>query len=1307
MKNSCKKALSVVLTVVILLTAAPMSDFAGLELNIDWLNFDWLDLSTKSYALSSGGSCGSNATYTFDSSTGTLTISGTGSVTEDAFKLCSEIKRLIVNDGITAIGIGAFFKCTGLTEVSLPDTLTSIEGSAFESCTGLIEISIPDSVKTISSFAFENCTALTGVHISDSAEFIGTRAFKDCCNLNEIIIPDSVTDIGEWAFYGCTGLVNVTVGCGIVSYGTAVFKNCSSLEQASFADGSTVLFGFMDCINLSRVIVPESITTIDNVAFSGCTSLTGIEIPEGVASIGESAFKNCSGLTSINIPQSVTAIGESAFSGCTGLTNVDISSLPAWCRISFASDSNPVAYAHTLSLNGSPVTDLTVPDGITEIKDYAFCGAECLKSLTVPGSVTRIGRAAFQNCTGLTSAHLNDGVKSIDVNAFLFCSSLNSVSLPDSLRQIENNAFGYCTGLPTLTVPDTVMQIGDFAFNYVPNIIYNGQAPLPPSNYLHYTAFGARTKNGYVEYPVVYTDSSKSNVTAFISTYEGSFSLPEGIVTIAGYTFFNCPGLTGVEIPEGVQTIETKTFQNCPALKSVTIPLSVTQIISDAFGDLPSNTGFTVFCYKSSYGETFAKNKKINYWLLPPAGEDPVLVRKISNNCKCYIDRQSRVLTVLCNGEMPPFQAESPKWKDHLRYIEHVVVNEGCTKISYDAFNNMLMTDVLLPSSISEIEAYSFADSQSLSSIIIPEGVISIGRNAFYNCSALEEITIPDSLTSIGSNAFAGTAIKNLQIPDTLTSIGYNAFNCGLKNLTLRCSLPADIPFGNCSGIETITLTTGSGVMCDYYGSPWNSSRLTIKSVTFEEGITHIGDYAFNYCQVKVDIPSTVTSIGDYAFSNCTAMDDVSLPASVQRIGMFSFSGVSTIRIYNPNCVIGIKAIPSTAVIYGYEGSTAEKYANEVGCNFIELESNHEHIYDNVCDSTCSICGFVRAADHDFDNDCDDTCNLCGLKRTPKHHYTWVTVANPTTTQEGLAQKKCTVCGLVGYEFTIPCLIADFVTGITLSPKTIALNVGETADIAAVITPDTATNKAVIWSSTYSENVTVDNGTITAILPGTSVIIAETEDGGYRDFCHVRVIGVTPSNGAVIDSESGLIYGLSPNLNSVESFVNPLDETITVTCSDDVIGTGSVIQIVRGGETVDAYKAVIFGDVNSDGIYDGQDALIVNCIANGMLTREQVGEAKYLAADCNHDGEVNSTDVLILEQAGLLLANVDQSQDDYMETDAYAEYLDLIDQNPTADETPETPDEPDAPAQTPVSFLAKIIEIINTVVDFIRSLIVR
>lgn len=206
---------------------------------------------------------------------------------------------------------------------------------------------------------------------------------------------------------------------------------------------------------------------------------------------------------------------------------------------------------------------------------------------------------------------------------------------------------------------------------------------------------------------------------------------------------------------------------------------------------------------------------------------------------------------------------------------------------------------------------------------------------------------------------------------------------------------------------------------------------------------------------------------------------------------------------------------------------------------------------------------------------------------------------------------------------------------------------------------------------------------------------------------------VSNDENIVVDKENSLIYGLQPltNADLFEYFsFNTEGCDFVVENSEAKLGTGAKIDVVKWSDstTAESYTAVLFGDVNGDGIYDGQDAFIVNCIANGLLNREQIGEAKYLAADCNHDGEVDSTDVAILEQAGLLLANVNQSasQEDLMQSDSFQEYLNLIDQNPNADETTETPvEEPAEPASKPQTIIEKIVEFVKYIITVIRSFV--
>ena len=155
------------------------------------------------------------------------------------------------------------------------------------------------------------------------------------------------------------------------------------------------------------------------------------------------------------------------------------------------------------------------------------------------------------------------------------------------------------------------------------------------------------------------------------------------------------------------------------------------------------------------------------------------------------------------------------------------------------------------------------------------------------------------------------------------------------------------------------------------------------------------------------------------------------------------------------------------------------------------------------------------------------------------------------------------------------------------------------------------------------------------------------------------------------------------------------------------VATGVVIKLVdKSNNVIKVYSIIIFGDVNGDGWYDGQDAVLVNMIANGMLTREQVGEAVWMAADCNHDGKIDQADVDLLNQAGLLLSSVDQTKptEELLETSSeYNEYLDLIDQSFEVKE--DKPEQESSESQKPSLLEVLLIAIWNYIkhlVSFIK-----
>ncbi len=347
------------------------------------------------------GTCGDNVKWSLDTSTGVLTITGTGVMYDYySYPYASNdyapwyydgdyIKSVVINDGVTSIGKFAFRGCSNLTSVIIPDSVTSIGDYAFINCP-LPSITIPDSVTSIEGNTFWNCINLTSITIPDSVTSIGTSAFRGCRRLTNITIPDSVTSIGQGVFEGCNNLTSITIPDGVTSIGANTFYTCSSLTS---------------------VTIPDSVTSIGTSAFRGCSSLTNITIPDSVTSIGQGVFEGCSSLTCITIGNSVTSIGGWAFHGCSSLTSI------------------------------------TIPDSVTRIESSAFMDCSSLTSIIIPDNVTRIGDNAFEGCSSLTSITIPDSITSIEWMTFCYCSSLTSIAIPDSVKYISGYVFYGCDKL--------------------------------------------------------------------------------------------------------------------------------------------------------------------------------------------------------------------------------------------------------------------------------------------------------------------------------------------------------------------------------------------------------------------------------------------------------------------------------------------------------------------------------------------------------------------------------------------------------------------------------------------------------------------------------------------------------------------------------------------------------------------------------------------------------------------------------------------------------------------------------------------
>ena len=244
-------------------------------------------------AMASGSTSDENLEVSFNN--GTLTISGSGMITQTSVKNCghslSEIKKVIIKKGITSIGACAFYVCSSLNSIEIPNSVTSIGNYAFYSCSSLNSIEIPNSVTSIGDYAFYSCSSLNSIEIPNSVTSIGWGAFEDCSSLNSIEISNSVRSIGEWAF-------------------------------------------------------------------AGCSSLNSIEIPNSVTSIGWDAFEDCSSLNSIEIPNSVRSIGDWAFDGCNSLTDVYYTgNKTQWEKVDISSYGNQQLSKATIHYNSTISTN--------------------------------------------------------------------------------------------------------------------------------------------------------------------------------------------------------------------------------------------------------------------------------------------------------------------------------------------------------------------------------------------------------------------------------------------------------------------------------------------------------------------------------------------------------------------------------------------------------------------------------------------------------------------------------------------------------------------------------------------------------------------------------------------------------------------------------------------------------------------------------------------------------------------------------------------------------------------------------------
>ena len=368
-----------------------------------------------------------------------------------AFYFCSGMISVTIEEGVTTIGEIMFGNCDALISIAIPDSVTTIGGNAFVNCGNLINATIGSGVTTVGANVFRNCTSLKSVTIGDGVTTINGGMFAQCANLTSVTIPDSVTTIGVTAFISCKNLTSITIPTSVTTISSRAFRNASlrdvyylgtEEEKAGMSIDETGNDALINATWHYRYVnegtegleyYPLSDGTY-GVTVGTAMYLEEIVIPEkyngkNVTAIMYNAFDKAVNLKKITIPSTITTIYNDAFLDCTTLESVHIESIESWLNIRFKNAyANPLNKGASLYIDGEIITDLVIPEGISEIKFAAFYGSN-IASVELPETLTTINKSAFAHCANLTEVTIPNSCTYIGSYAF-YNASLTKMTLP-------------------------------------------------------------------------------------------------------------------------------------------------------------------------------------------------------------------------------------------------------------------------------------------------------------------------------------------------------------------------------------------------------------------------------------------------------------------------------------------------------------------------------------------------------------------------------------------------------------------------------------------------------------------------------------------------------------------------------------------------------------------------------------------------------------------------------------------------------------------------------------------------------------
>ena len=459
---------------------------------------------------------------------------------------------------------------------------------------------------------------------------------------------------------------------------------------------------FRDHTTLKKVLLPNTIIEIEDMAFEGCSSLASIILPNGTKYVGSYAFADCTSLESAFIPKSVTEISNSAF--VTHSDGLVVSSTADSYAAHFAMEQN------ILFCDPAMFTYATT-DGYITITKYLGNLPNVVIPAVIDGyPVVAVGDAAFQSNDALQKVIFPRSLKSIGDSAFYACNSLFDVQLPGELSEIGESAFSYTDSLESIALPSSLNHLGVEAFS----------------------------SSGLLSVSIPSNITNLPEGLFYFCKRLASVTLPEGLTSVGDRAFENCASLQHIYLPVSTLSIGYRAFAGCTKLQTVWFPLGIQSIDSAVFGeaeDFPAYFPLRVALlgYPGSATQRAAADANLLF-------DDVTLWEDES---RLIVEEKDDKITI--TGYIG----------DAVNLILPTYINQlPVVAIGTDAFiGRDELESVVLPRRLETVSDSAFSMCSNLSRITFPSSLQRIGSYAFFRCG-LNELALPDSVSSVGYNAF-------------------------------------------------------------------------------------------------------------------------------------------------------------------------------------------------------------------------------------------------------------------------------------------------------------------------------------------------------------------------------------------------------------------------------------------------------------------------------------------------------------------------------------------------------------------------